>query len=121
MSEKHLLHKTVQDSYPAGFSSEFVSSANAKLGRDDLPMYWSYSLEELKEATNNFDNSTLWVKIHMERWDTYENFSLILQLYKGKLESEIQVVIRCLPLSKKYSIRNFKLRLDLLAKLRHPH
>ncbi|KAG4392678.1 hypothetical protein GLYMA_04G194450v4 [Glycine max] len=43
------------------------------------------------------------------------------KLYRGKLESGIQVVIRSLPLSKKYSIRNFKLRLDLLAKLRHPH
>lgn len=46
---------------------------------------------------------------------------LIFQLYKGKLESGIPVVIRCIPLSKKYSIRNFKLRLDLLAKLRHAH
>lgn len=46
---------------------------------------------------------------------------LILQLYKGKLENGIPVVIRCIPLSKKYSIRNFKLRLDLLAKLRHTH
>ncbi|KAL2347016.1 hypothetical protein Fmac_001016 [Flemingia macrophylla] len=44
-----------------------------------------------------------------------------MQLYKGKLESGIQVVIRYLALSKKYSIRNFKLRLDLLAKLRHPY
>jgi hypothetical protein len=43
------------------------------------------------------------------------------QLYRGKLESGIPVVIRCIPLSKKYSIRNFKLRLDLLAKLRHAH
>ncbi|KAL2347013.1 hypothetical protein Fmac_001013 [Flemingia macrophylla] len=114
MSEQHLLHKTVQDSYPAGFSSEFVSNARyvseaAKLGRDDLPMCRSYSLEELKEATYNFDNSTFVGE------NTYG------KLYKGKLESGIQVVIRCLPLSKKYSIRNFKLRLDLLAKLRHPH
>ncbi|XP_020214014.1 probable inactive leucine-rich repeat receptor-like protein kinase At3g03770 isoform X1 [Cajanus cajan] len=114
MSEQHLLHKTVQDSYPAGFSSEFVTNARyvseaAKIGRDDLPMCRSYSLEELKEATNNFDNSTFMGE------NTYG------KLYKGKLESGILVVIRCLPLSKKYSIRNFKLRLDLLAKLRHPH
>lgn len=31
------------------------------------------------------------------------------------------MAIRCLPSSKKYSIRNLKLRLDLLAKLRHPN
>lgn len=44
-----------------------------------------------------------------------------MQLYRGKLQSGIQIVIRSLPVSKKYSVRNFKLRLDLLAKLRHPH
>lgn len=32
-----------------------------------------------------------------------------------------QVAIRCLPLSKKFSIRNIKLRLDLLSKLQHQH
>lgn len=37
--------------------SGYVSEA-AKLGREDLPTCRSYSLEELKEATNNFDNST---------------------------------------------------------------
>ncbi|XP_027338526.1 probable inactive leucine-rich repeat receptor-like protein kinase At3g03770 [Abrus precatorius] len=114
MSEQHLLHKTVQDSYTAGFSSELVTSARyvseaAKLGREDLPVCRSYSLEELKEATNNFDNST------------FMGENIYGKLYRGKLESGIQVVVRCLPLSKKYSIRNFKLRLDLLAKLRHPH
>lgn len=45
----------------------------------------------------------------------------ILQIYKGRLENGNQVAIRCLPLSKKYSIRNLKLRLDLLSKLQHPH
>lgn len=44
-----------------------------------------------------------------------------MQLYKGRLQNGIQVVIRCLLVSKKYTIRNLKLRLDLLAKLRHPH
>uniref|UniRef100_K7KL51 Protein kinase domain-containing protein n=1 Tax=Glycine max TaxID=3847 RepID=K7KL51_SOYBN len=86
----------------------YVSEA-AKLGREDLPTCRSYSLEELKEATNNFDNST------------FMGENIYGKLYRGKLESGIQVVIRSLPLSKKYSIRNFKLRLDLLAKLRHPH
>ncbi|KAF2537830.1 hypothetical protein F2Q68_00018988 [Brassica cretica] len=45
----------------------------------------------------------------------------ILKLYKGTLENGTKVAIRCLPSSKKYSIRNLKLRLDLLAKLRHPN
>ncbi|KAK7302227.1 hypothetical protein RJT34_13111 [Clitoria ternatea] len=114
VSEQHLLHKTVQDSYPAGFSSELVTNARyvseaAKLGKEDLPACRSFSLEELKEATSNFDKST------------FIGENIYGKLYKGKLESGIAVVIRCLPLSKRYSFRNFKLRLDLLAKLRHPH
>lgn len=32
-----------------------------------------------------------------------------------------EVAIRCLHVSKKYSVRNLKLRLDLLSKLQHPH
>ncbi|CAJ1975030.1 unnamed protein product [Sphenostylis stenocarpa] len=115
VSEQHLLHKTVQDSSnSAGFSSELVTNARyiseaAKLGREDLPTCRSYSLEELKEATNSFDNST------------FMGENIYGKLYRGKLESGMQIVIRSMPLSKKYSIRNFKLRLDLLAKLRHPH
>ncbi|BAT79342.1 inactive leucine-rich repeat receptor-like protein [Vigna angularis] len=115
VSEQHLLHKTVQDSsYAAGFSSELVTNARyiseiAELSREDLPTCRSYSLEELKEATNNFDNST------------FMGENIYGKLYRGKLQSGMQIVIRSLPVSKKYSVRNFKLRLDLLAKLRHPH
>lgn len=114
IAEQHLLHKSVQDSYSAGFSSELIANARyvseaAKLGKEDLPSCRSYSLEELMEATNNFDNST------------FLGENIYGKLYKGKLESGIAVVIRCIPLSKKYSVRNFKLRLDLLAKLRHTH
>lgn len=43
------------------------------------------------------------------------------QIYKGRLENCTLVAIRCLTVSKKYTIRNLKLRLNLLAKLRHPH
>ncbi|XP_004500660.1 probable inactive leucine-rich repeat receptor-like protein kinase At3g03770 isoform X2 [Cicer arietinum] len=114
ISEQHLLHKAVQDSYSAGFSSELIANARyvseaVKLGREDLPSCRSYSLEELRDATNNFDSSS------------FLGENIYGKLYQGKLESGIPVVIRCIPLSKKYSIRNFKLRLDLLAKLRHPH
>ncbi|KAF7838191.1 putative inactive leucine-rich repeat receptor-like protein kinase [Senna tora] len=117
MSEQHLLHKSVQDSNAAsavGFSSEILANARfisqaSKLGREELPMCRPYSFEEIKEATNNFDNST------------FMGENLYGKLYKGKLENGKQVAIRLMPLSKKYSLRNFKLRLDLLAKLRHPH
>lgn len=42
-------------------------------------------------------------------------------MYKGKLANGTDIAIRHLTVSKKYTIRNLKLRLDLLARLRHPH
>ncbi|XP_011044179.1 PREDICTED: probable inactive leucine-rich repeat receptor-like protein kinase At3g03770 isoform X2 [Populus euphratica] len=112
--EQHLLHKAEQDKSVAGFSSEILSSARfvseaAKLGIQGLPACRSFTLEELKEATNNFNDSSILGD------GSYG------KLYKGILENGTQVAIRCVPSSKKYSMRNLKLRMDLLAKLRHPH
>ncbi|XP_065873377.1 probable inactive leucine-rich repeat receptor-like protein kinase At3g03770 [Euphorbia lathyris] len=114
-SEQHLLHKTVQDNSVAGFSPEMINNARfvseaAKLGTQQvLPVCRSFTLEELKEATNNFDNATILGE------------SCFGKFYKGRLADRTQVAIRCLRSSKKYTDRNLKLRLDLLAKLRHPN
>ncbi|XP_017973651.1 PREDICTED: probable inactive leucine-rich repeat receptor-like protein kinase At3g03770 isoform X2 [Theobroma cacao] len=114
ISEQHLLHKSVQDNSTAGFSSGILTNARyiseaAKLGTQGLPACRSFTLEELKEATNNFDDSA------------FLGEGSYGKLFKGRLESGTQVAIRCLPTSKKYWIRNLKLRLDILAKIRHPH
>lgn len=50
---------------------------------------------------------------------TYLDFDF--QIHKGRLENGTYVAIRSLALSKKYSIRNLKVRLDFLSKLHHPH
>ncbi|CAI0446385.1 unnamed protein product [Linum tenue] len=118
VSERHLLHKVgVQDNPPvaSGFSPELLSTARfitevSKVGGSQgLPACRSFGTQELKKATNNFDSSTFLGQGYYGK------------LYKGRLEDGTQVVIRCLPTSKKYTTRNLKLRLDLLAKLRHPH
>nr|DAD30618.1 TPA_asm: hypothetical protein HUJ06_009469 [Nelumbo nucifera] len=114
ISEQHLLPKAVPDSTPAGFSPDLLANARlvsqtAKLGTQGIPVYRVFSLEELKEATNNFDLSTL-----LGEGSTGK-------VYKGRLENGANVAIRCLTLFKRYPIRNLKLRLDLIAKLRHPH
>ncbi|KAE8694546.1 Leucine-rich repeat protein kinase family protein isoform 4 [Hibiscus syriacus] len=114
ISEQHLLHKSVQEKSTTGFSSEILTNAsyisdNAKLGAQGLPPCRSFTLEELKEAANNFDNSA------------FLGEGSYGELFKGSLESGIQVAIRCLPTTKKYWIKNLKLRLDMLAKIRHPH
>uniref|UniRef100_A0A2P2L980 Putative inactive leucine-rich repeat receptor-like protein kinase At3g03770 n=1 Tax=Rhizophora mucronata TaxID=61149 RepID=A0A2P2L980_RHIMU len=114
ISEQNLLHKAVQDNSATGFSSELLTNASfaseaAKFGTQGLPACRSLTIEEIKEATRNFDNSVILGE------------SSYGKLYKGILEDGTQVAIRCLSSSKKYTIRNLKLRLDLLSRLRHPH
>ncbi|KAF6166883.1 hypothetical protein GIB67_020317 [Kingdonia uniflora] len=63
-SQKHLLPRAAQDnSVTGGFSSEILANARfiseaAKLGTQGVPVYRLFSIEELKEATNNFHHST---------------------------------------------------------------
>lgn len=89
-------------------------------------------MEEIVQATKNFDKtailgeSSLYGAVSFMTSCVFspsnsKTLLVIFQLYKGTLENGTKVAIRCLPSSKKYSIRNLKLRLDLLAKLRHPN
>ncbi|XP_042494494.1 probable inactive leucine-rich repeat receptor-like protein kinase At3g03770 [Macadamia integrifolia] len=112
-SEQHLLSKALPDNSASGFSSEVLANARfisqaTKLGTQGLSCRL-FSLQELKEATENFDHSKFMGEGSMGK------------IYKGKLENGTCVAVRCLALFKRYSIRNIKLRLDLLSKLRHPH
>ncbi|EEF51813.1 leucine-rich repeat protein, putative [Ricinus communis] len=64
VSEQHLLHKAVQENSATGFSSEILTNARwisqaAKLGTQGLPVCRPFTLEELKEATRNFDNAII--------------------------------------------------------------
>ncbi|PIN21971.1 Serine/threonine protein kinase [Handroanthus impetiginosus] len=113
-SEQHLLHKPVQDNSATGFTAEILTSARlisdaGKVNSQGTPVQRLFLLDELRAATNNFDKATLMGE------------GLTGKIYKGRLENGALVAIRCLTVSKKYTIRNLKLRLDLLAKLRHPH
>ncbi|GMH01162.1 hypothetical protein Nepgr_003001 [Nepenthes gracilis] len=113
-SEQHLLHKQVQEGSVTGVTSELLANARfisqaVKSGTQGIPMCRVFSIEELKEATNNFDRSAILGEGSRGK------------IYKGKLQNGVPVAIRCLSLSNKFTIRNLKLRLDLLAKLRHPH
>ncbi|KAM0033222.1 putative protein kinase RLK-Pelle-LRR-VI-1 family [Helianthus debilis subsp. tardiflorus] len=114
LSEPKLPQKPVQDysgsDYPSGLltSARFVSEA-AKLATEGIPEHRLFSFEELRDATNNFHSSTL-----IGQGSTGK-------IYKGKLANGTDIAIRHLTVSKKYTIRNLKLRLDLLARLRHPN
>lgn len=113
-AEQQLLQKQMQDNSTPGMSSELLVNARyisqaVKFGTQIMPTHRVFSLEELKEATKCFERSA------------FLGEGSIGKLYKGKLESGTVIAIRCLALHQRYSIRNLKLRLDLLAKLRHPN
>jgi len=78
-----------------------------KLGSLGLPQYHSFALEEIEEATNNFDESTLMGEGSNGK------------LYRGRMEDGTLVAIRCLRLEWKPTIQNLKLHLELFSKLRH--
>ncbi|XVF57837.1 hypothetical protein PTKIN_Ptkin07bG0014700 [Pterospermum kingtungense] len=112
--ETHIWQKAVQENPTTGVSSQVLANARfisevVKLGAQGAPLCRLFSLEELKEATNNFDSS-----MFMGEGSTGK-------LYKGRLENGTYVAIRSLTFLKKHSIQNLKARLDFFSKLHHPH
>ncbi|XP_039033245.1 probable LRR receptor-like serine/threonine-protein kinase At1g14390 [Hibiscus syriacus] len=74
-----------------------------------LPRYRVFSLEEIEDATNNFDPSNF----------MGEGFQG--QLYKGWLADGSLVVVKCLKLNQKHAPQNLMQHIEVLSKLRHRH
>ncbi|KAL5186951.1 putative inactive leucine-rich repeat receptor-like protein kinase [Glycine soja] len=113
---QEVLLKIVHDNSTTGVSSEILANARfisqtVKLGTQTTSTCRQFSIEELKEATKNFDLSTY----------IGQGQGSIGKLFKGKLENGSYVAIRSLALSKKCSIQNLRAKLDLLSKLQHPN
>ncbi|KAJ4824071.1 hypothetical protein Tsubulata_029870 [Turnera subulata] len=83
-------------------------SETMKLGAS-LSAYRTFSLEELKEATNNFDIFHLLAE------------SSPSQVYSGQLADGTSVAIKSLKVKKKNSQPTFKNLIELMSKLRHNH
>ncbi|KAM1175847.1 hypothetical protein ACFX13_028872 [Malus domestica] len=83
-------------------------SETMKLGAS-IPAYRTFSLEELKEATNDFDDSTL---LGEGRHG---------QMYRGKLTNGTLVAIRGLKMRKRQAPQVYTHHLELISKLRHSH
>lgn len=91
------------------FSDARYVSQTMNLGALGLPAYRTFSLEELEEATNNFDTSTFMGEGSQG------------QMYRGKLKDGSLVAIRCLKMKKSHSTQNFMHHIELILKLRHRH
>ncbi|KAI7746424.1 hypothetical protein M8C21_033654 [Ambrosia artemisiifolia] len=114
VSLQHTVPKVIQDSLPSAISTEVLANARiiseaSKIGTQVVPSCRVFSFEELAKATDDFSASL------------FLGEGSNGKLYKGMLENGSCIVVRSLSLFKKYSIRNLKVRLDLLSKLQHPH
>ncbi|KAL0425393.1 UNVERIFIED_CONTAM: putative inactive leucine-rich repeat receptor-like protein kinase [Sesamum radiatum] len=80
-----------------------------KLGALGIPPYRTFVLDELKEATNNFN------ALNLIGEGSYG------QVYKGWLIDGTVVAIRSMKVKKRHSIHTYTHQLELVAKLRHCH
>ncbi|KAL5547191.1 hypothetical protein UlMin_006878 [Ulmus minor] len=90
------------------YDSRYISQT-MKMGALGIPGYRTFSLEELEEATNNFDTSA------------FMGEGSHGQMYRGMLKDGSFVAIRCLKMKKSHSTQNFMHHLELISKLRHRH
>ncbi|CAM8935705.1 unnamed protein product [Rhodiola kirilowii] len=112
--ERHIVSKVARDTAPAAVPAEILANARlisqaAKLGDQGSPAYRIFSVEEIKAATNNFDQLM------------FLGEGSNGKIYKGRLENGSRVAIRSLVLPKKSSVQNLKVKLDMLSRLHHPH
>ncbi|KAH6794277.1 Leucine-rich repeat protein kinase family protein [Perilla frutescens var. hirtella] len=84
-------------------------SETMKLGALGLPPYRTFVPDELKEASDNFN------ELNLIGEGSYG------QVYKGLLTDGTAIAIRCLKPKRKHSIHSYTHQLELNAKLRHCH
>lgn len=123
--------------YLVRFRLAGLISQTAKLGAQGVPSCRSFSFEELKEATDDFDSSRflgegslgkVWFVLRKIN-SCYLPISCLLysacfdslQLYRGTLENGSSIAIRCLVLTRKFSSQSIRGHLDWMSKLNHPH
>ncbi|XP_050938929.1 probable inactive leucine-rich repeat receptor-like protein kinase At3g03770 isoform X1 [Cucumis melo] len=98
---------SVTDTTKQLYDAKYISQT-MKLGTS-IPPYRTFTLDELKEATNNFDVSTLISE------------SLDGQIFKGVFTDGSVVAIRSLALKRRQTPQTYTHQLELISKLRHIH
>ncbi|XP_058194811.1 probable LRR receptor-like serine/threonine-protein kinase At1g14390 [Rhododendron vialii] len=74
-----------------------------------LPPYHVFKLEDMEDATNNFDPANL------------AGEGSHGQLYKGCLRDGSTAMVKCLKLKQKHSQQNLQQHMEVISKLRHNH
>ncbi|KAJ7976430.1 Protein kinase [Quillaja saponaria] len=106
--------RLIAENASSGYTSKLLSDARyitqtMKLGALGLPAYRTFSLDEIEEATNNFDTGS------------FIGEGSNGQMYRGRLKDGSLVAIRCVKMKKSHSTQNFMHHIELISKLRHRH
>lgn len=106
--------RLILENASSGYTSKLLSDARyitqaMKVGALGIPSYRTYSLEELEEATNNFNTST------------FMGEGSNGQMYRGQLKDGSLIAIRCLKMKRSHTTQNFMQHIELISKLRHQH
>ncbi|KAM1635652.1 hypothetical protein ACFX13_013962 [Malus domestica] len=106
--------RSITENASSGYTSKLLSDARyisqtMKTGALGLPGYRTFSLEELEDATQNFDTST------------FMGEGSHGQMYRGQLKDGSFVAIRCLKMKGCHSTEIFMHHIELIMKLRHRH
>ncbi|KAL7096376.1 hypothetical protein ACP275_10G075700 [Erythranthe tilingii] len=114
LAKRALQKPTTTENASTSYTSKFLKDARyitqaMKLGGLGLPAYRNFSLEELEEATNNFNTSTFIGKGSHG------------QMYRGQLRDGSSVAIRCLKLKRNRTTQYFMPHIEMISKLRHQH
>ncbi|KAE8679005.1 putative inactive leucine-rich repeat receptor-like protein kinase [Hibiscus syriacus] len=84
-------------------------SQTMKLGALGLPTYRTFSLEDLEDATNNFDTTAFMGEGSRGK------------MYRSRLRDGTFVAIRCLKMKESHSTQSFMHHVGLISKLRYRH
>ncbi|KAL3644134.1 hypothetical protein CASFOL_012066 [Castilleja foliolosa] len=111
--QKHLPRSTAENA-STSYTSKILKDARyitqaMKLGALGLAAYRTFSVEELEQATNNFDSSA------------FLGEGSHGQMYRGQLRDGLNVAIRCLKLKRNHSTQYFMPHIEMISKLRHHH
>lgn len=106
--------KLISENAASGYTSKLISDARyvpktMKFGTVGLPPYRAFSLEEIMEATNNFDTTSFMGEGSQG------------QMNRGQLKEGSLVAIRSVKLTKSCRTRDFMQHIEMISKFRHQH
>ncbi|XP_073050149.1 LOW QUALITY PROTEIN: probable LRR receptor-like serine/threonine-protein kinase At1g14390 [Primulina eburnea] len=99
----------IQKTYGPGSSIARNIPQTGQMASPGLPPYHVFTIEEIKDATNNFDTNNLVGEGSQG------------QIYKGKLRNGSSILVKCIKLKQKYSPQALQHHMEVVSKLRHRH